>query len=156
MEPSDDKKFDWVKVIALVTAVVSLIAAGISCREASLELAAKQVAEQDAQRARTRAETAETNSKQLQQQIDAQLDTIRRFMEFYANYLREIRNAQSRLAEFRSSPGQSERVAGAERDLRASIEAFVKFIQNWRSIQEQLATLLDGDVTRLQLAAARG
>jgi hypothetical protein len=154
-DESSDKR---ATIIALITALLGLSTALIECsaknaeaaRRAEADTSAKQSAEQ-ASAATDRANRAEA----ARQKLAEQQDSVRRFMANYASHLQDIKNKQSRLDEISRSRSQ-EGLGQAQSDLTSSVQSYVKFVKDWRTVHRELASLLDGDVTAMEDAAAVG
>jgi hypothetical protein len=145
---SSKKRGLWIAIIGLLTTLVGFGEAYIQYKGKVLESTKKVAAESAARSAEEYSKSVEAENKKLRERIERQQDSVRRFMVVYREYLVGIRNASSRLREVRTSE--------AQKDLEVRILAFVKFMNEWRTVQSELRTLLDGDVDALEAAAKAG
>lgn len=135
------KKRIWPTIVMTAITAAGVTAAGtvpemIRAREAShVALVAQQQAEATRDRTQHEADLKAAASFDFQQQ----------FFNSYRDHLATL-GAAARSYQEKPTPELEQR-------LRLEVEAFVGFIDRWRRFNVLMATILDGNVTRLQNAA---
>lgn len=143
------KKSDfWIGLIGLILTTLALLLAYSEHLDKISEQEQRTGAELEKQRALAQEHEATKKLQELQERIEKEKGSLPAFLSDYRDYLTRIRMAVSKYQETKSPDD--------EKQLKAVTQAFVDFVKSWRDLQRILADMLDGQVTRMEAAAAAG
>ena len=140
LPPKEKKTFD--RTVAIIGLIVAVAAVIVAIWQGAIANGARR----DAKEAAQREQVAESEATAAKQRVEQERTKFCRFTENYKTLVSELSTSLSRYSE---NPSEDNK-----RSVVASAAALASYVENWRKVQETIATVLDGDVDKLREATS--